>query len=77
MGTTIPITDVRRTLGSVLAGLKEPTFITQRGEVKAVLLSIDAYNAMLAATPQAHATVAMAGVPQHEPPKDHLRAEKG
>ena len=73
MSSTMPISSLQRKLGSIVARLAEPTFITQRGKVKAVLLSIDAYNALLnKAEP---ASLAMGAAPA--PPGDHLRPERG
>ncbi|MEW6231543.1 MAG: hypothetical protein AB1566_04400 [Chloroflexota bacterium] len=44
---TVAVTDVRRGLRVILAGLTRPLFVTQRGRVKAVLLDIEAYNNLL------------------------------
>lgn len=43
----MPISDLRRMGNAILNGLTRPIFVTQRGRVKAVLMSIDAYNDML------------------------------
>jgi len=44
---TIPISDLRRDLSSIIPKLSQPVFVTQHGRVKAVLMDIDAYNEML------------------------------
>ena len=44
---TVPVTDIRERIRSILATLDAPVFVTQRGRVKAVLLGIDAYNDLL------------------------------
>ncbi len=44
---TIPVTDLRRDLSSLVPNLTKPVFVTQRGRVKAVLLDIEMYNDML------------------------------
>ncbi len=44
---TVAVTDVRRGLRDILAGLTKPLFVTQRGRVKAVILDIDTYNSMV------------------------------
>ena len=44
---TIPISDLRRDLSSIIPKLTQPVFVTQHGRVKAVLLDIGAYNDML------------------------------
>jgi PHD/YefM family antitoxin component YafN of YafNO toxin-antitoxin module len=43
----MPISDLRRMGNAILNGLTRPIFITQRGRVKAVLLDIERYNALL------------------------------
>jgi PHD/YefM family antitoxin component YafN of YafNO toxin-antitoxin module len=65
---TVAVTDVRRGLREILAGLDRPLFVTQRGRVKAVILEIEAYNnlldelddARLAADPEFQASLAEA-----------------
>ena len=44
---TIPLSDLRRDLSSIVPNLTKPVFVTQRGRVKAVLLDIDAYNDLI------------------------------
>lgn len=44
---TVPVTDIRERIRSILAALDKPVFVTQHGRVKAVLLDIDAYNSMV------------------------------
>ncbi len=44
---TMPVTDVRRELNALVDRLEQPVFVTTHGRVKAVLLDIEAYNAML------------------------------
>ncbi len=44
---TMPVSDVRKGLNALLLALTQPLFVTQRGRVKAVLLGIDRYNALL------------------------------
>jgi len=44
---TMPVTDVRRELNALVDRLERPVFVTTHGRVKAVLLDIEAYNAML------------------------------
>ncbi len=43
---TVAVTDVRRNLRNILAGLTRPLFVTQRGRVKAVIMDIDTYNTL-------------------------------
>jgi prevent-host-death family protein len=44
---TVAVTDVRRGLRDILTRLTKPLFVTQHGRVKAVILSIDAYNRLV------------------------------
>jgi prevent-host-death family protein len=44
---TVAVTDVRRGLREILAGLTRPLFVTQHGRVKAVLMDIADYNRLL------------------------------
>ena len=44
---TIPLSDLRRDLSSIVPNLSQPVFVTQRGRVKAVLIDIEAYNDLL------------------------------
>ncbi len=44
---TVAVTDVRRGLRDILAGLTRPLFVTQRGRVKAVIMDIETYNSMV------------------------------
>jgi PHD/YefM family antitoxin component YafN of YafNO toxin-antitoxin module len=44
---TMPVSDVRKTLNELLSTLDRPIFVTARGRVKAVLIDIDSYNALL------------------------------
>ena len=44
---TMPVSDVRKTLNALMSDLEQPIFITQRGRVKAVLVSQDEYDEML------------------------------
>jgi prevent-host-death family protein len=44
---TVAVTDVRRGLRDILAGLTRPLFVTQHGRVKAVLMDIADYNRLL------------------------------
>jgi prevent-host-death family protein len=72
---TMPVSDVRKSLNNLISDLERPILVTQHGRVKAVLLSIDAYNdvldeledARLVADPDFQASVAEAraggGVP--------------
>jgi len=63
---TVAVTDVRRGLRDILAGLTRPLFVTQRGRVKAVIMDIDTYNSLvdelddarLAADPEIQRTLA-------------------
>jgi prevent-host-death family protein len=72
---TMPVSDVRKNLNNLISDLERPILVTQHGRVKAVLMSIDAYNdvldeledARLVADPDFQASVAEAraggGVP--------------
>jgi prevent-host-death family protein len=72
---TMPVSDVRKSLNNLISDLERPILVTQRGRVKAVLMSIDDYNdvldeledARLVADPEFQASVAEAraggGVP--------------
>jgi PHD/YefM family antitoxin component YafN of YafNO toxin-antitoxin module len=77
MSNTMSVSEVRRTLGSLITKLTEPTFVTWRGQVKAVLLDIGDYNAMLDQLQGRSTSAAARSAAAHEPPKDHLRAERG
>ena len=44
---TMPVSDVRKNLNNLISDLERPILVTQHGRVKAVLMSIDAYNDML------------------------------
>jgi prevent-host-death family protein len=44
---TMPVSDVRKSLNNLISDLERPILVTQHGRVKAVLMSIDAYNDML------------------------------
>ena len=44
---TMPVTDVRRELNTLVDRLERPIFVTTHGRVKAVLLDIEAYNSLL------------------------------
>ena len=44
---TMPVSDVRKSLNNLISDLERPILVTQHGLVKAVLMSIDAYNDML------------------------------
>ncbi len=44
---TMPVSDVRKELNELLTTLDRPIFVTTRGRVKAVLIDIDSYNALL------------------------------
>jgi len=44
---TMPVSDVRKELNGLLSTIDRPIFVTTRGRVKAVLLDIDSYNALL------------------------------
>ena len=44
---TMPVSDVRKTLNALLTDLPQPIFITQRGRVKAVLLSQEEYDQLI------------------------------
>jgi prevent-host-death family protein len=65
---TMPLSDLRRDLSTVIPNLTQPVFVTQRGRVKAVLMDIEAYNdllddlddARLAADPEFQASLAEA-----------------
>ena len=43
----MPASDLRKGLHAILENLTRPVFVTQRGRIKAVLLDIDRYNAMM------------------------------
>ena len=43
----MPVSDVRKELNQLLSALDRPIFVTARGRVKAVLIDIDSYNALL------------------------------
>jgi prevent-host-death family protein len=43
----MPASDLRKGLHAILDKLTRPIFVTQRGRVKAVLLDIDRYNALM------------------------------
>ncbi len=45
--TIMPISDLRRSLAVTVSKLTRPVYITQHGRVKAVLVDIDRYNALL------------------------------
>jgi PHD/YefM family antitoxin component YafN of YafNO toxin-antitoxin module len=44
---TMPVSDVRKTMNALLGRLTKPVYVTQRGRVRAVLISVDTFNAML------------------------------
>jgi prevent-host-death family protein len=44
---TMPVSDVRKELNELLTTLDRPVFVTTRGRVKAVLIDIASYNALL------------------------------
>jgi PHD/YefM family antitoxin component YafN of YafNO toxin-antitoxin module len=45
--STIPVSDLRKSINAILSRLARPLFVTQHGRVKAVLLDIERYNEML------------------------------
>ena len=77
---TIPLSDLRRDLSTIVPNLTQPVFVTQRGRVKAVLIDIEAYNNMLdelddarlAADPDFQASVAEAQAGGGKPLEDVL-----
>ena len=78
---TIPLSDLRRDLSTIVPNLTQPVFVTQRGRVKAVLIDIEAYNDMLdelddarlAADPDFQASMAEAQAGGGKPLEDVLR----
>lgn len=68
LSPVIPADDLCRRLREILAELRQPLFVSQEGEVKAVLVDVESYNRIvdeiedveLAADPQVRAAVAAA-----------------
>jgi PHD/YefM family antitoxin component YafN of YafNO toxin-antitoxin module len=44
---TMPVSAVRKELNALLSKLTKPLLVTQHGHVRAVLLSVDRYNALV------------------------------
>ncbi len=44
---TMPVSDVRKELNELVTTIDRPVFVATRGRVKAVLIDIDSYNALL------------------------------
>lgn len=78
---TIPLSDLRRDLSTIVPNLTQPIFVTQRGRVKAVLIDIEAYNdildelddARLMADPEFQASLAEAQAGGGKPLEDVLQ----
>jgi len=44
---TMPVSDVRRNLSTLIGNLGQPVLVTQHGRVKAVLMNFEVYNELL------------------------------
>jgi prevent-host-death family protein len=45
--STMPVSDLRKSINAILSRLVRPIFVTQHGRVKAVLMDIEHYNELM------------------------------